>query len=60
MELMPQHYHHDQLGRLLSDTEFPQRVSKVVADNVIAHYEPCFAKNDFVENMIQLIKKTLR
>ena len=36
---------YDQDGRLLSDTEFIQRVAEAVAANVIAHYECGFAKD---------------
>ena len=37
---------YDQQGRLLSDTEFIQRVAEAVAANVIAHYECGFTKDD--------------
>lgn len=37
---------YDQHGRLLSDTEFIQRVAEAVAANVIAHYECGFTKDD--------------
>lgn len=43
--LMPQSFRYDQHGRLLSDTEFIQRVAEAVAANVIAHYECGFTKD---------------
>ncbi len=41
---MPQRY--DQNGKLLSDTEFIQRVAEAVAANVLAHYDCGFTKDD--------------